>query len=119
MDVDYRSYQGTDTSYTQSISEADWKRLYGVQPARTHFTADGKHKRTHRLVGGQIVDVTNGVWRAQGTDSLLVIEPNRTLYYAYDLNGDRLTLTGTIDYDLDGEEDDGYRSVMRLVSRTQ
>ena len=119
VDVDYATYDGADTSYRQRIGEADWKRLYGVRPARTVFTPDGKLVRTHILSDGQVVDVTNGLWRARGADSLLVIEPNRTLYYDFLLEGDRLTLSGTVDYDLDGEDDDDYRSVMRLVSRTQ
>ncbi|MFT5999547.1 MAG: hypothetical protein ACI81P_002005 [Neolewinella sp.] len=112
------TYQGLDTTIYQTIREADWGRLYGVRPSRTHYTADGKLKRTYYNVKGQITDITNGLWKAKGTDSLLVIEPNTTLNYRYELNGDRLTLTGTIDWDFDGEQDDKYRAVLRLVSRT-
>ena len=119
VDVRYNTYQQRDTTFRETIREADWNRLFGVRPARTEFTPDGKHKRIHRLNDGQVSDITNGVWKAQGQDSLFIIEPNKTLYYAYELDGDRLVLTGVVDYDLDGQVDDDYRSVMRLVSRTK
>ncbi|MEO0731735.1 MAG: hypothetical protein AAFZ52_02795 [Bacteroidota bacterium] len=119
IEVKAPSYQGQDTSIHHHIREADWGRTYGVQPARTVFTPDGKLARTHKLLNGQVADVTHGLWKVQGSDSLLFIEPNKTLYYAHDLAGNRLTLTGRIDWDLDGEEDDDFRSVLRLVGRTE
>lgn len=119
IEVAYTTYQQYDTAFTQVIREADWGKLFGVRPARTEFTADGKLKRTHLLLGGEVSDITHGLWQARGKDSLLVIEPNKTLNYAHKMDGDRLTLTGTVDYDYDGEVDDNYRSVLRLVSRTQ
>ncbi|OAV44597.1 hypothetical protein [Lewinella sp. 4G2] len=119
VDVLFHSYENRDTSFRQTIREADWGQVFGVKPARTEFTADGKHKRTHRMENGSVADITNGVWKVKSTDSLLVIEPNKTLYYAHEMKGDQLILTGFVDYDYDGEADDEYRSVMRLVSRTQ
>lgn len=119
VDVNYKTYEKSDTNFRQIIREADWGKLFGVRPARTEFTPDGKHRRTHSLMNGQVADITNGLWKAQGSDSLLIIEPNKTLYYAYGLDNDRLVLTGVVDYDYDGEVDDEYRSVMRLVSRTK
>ncbi len=119
VDVEIASYEGRDTSFRQTIREADWKKRYGVRPARTIFTPDGKHRRTHTLSDGTVTDVTNGLWKTQGNDSLLIIEPNTTLYYKHDLTGDRLVLTGLVDYDFDGAADDDYRSVLRLISRTQ
>jgi len=113
------TYEGRDTSVHHLIEEADWSRAYGVRPAQTVFTPDGKLVRTHRLANGQVADVTNGLWRAQGTDTLLFIEPNKTFYYAYDLEGSRLELRGTIDWDYDGEADDDYRAVLRQIARTE
>ena len=116
--VDYRTYLGGDTSYVDAVKEADWGRLYGVRPPSTVFTPDGKLRRTHRLRDGQVANVTHGLWKAEG-DSLLVIEPNITYTYLPELNGDRLVLSGTVDRDQDGERDDDYRAVYRLVSRTR
>ncbi len=112
------TYQGLDTTVHQVIREADWGRLFGVRPSRTLYTNDGKLRRTYYNADGVVTDVTNGLWREKGKDSLLVIEPNTTLNYHYQLEGERLTLRGTIDWDFDGEKDDNYRAVMRLVSRT-
>ncbi|MEM9261504.1 MAG: hypothetical protein AAGA62_17825, partial [Bacteroidota bacterium] len=94
-------------------------KVFGVRPASTVFTPDGKFRRTHRLQSGQIADVTNGLWQVRGTDSLLFIEPNKTLYYKHELTDGRLTLTGIIDWDFDGEADDDFRSVLRLVGKTE
>lgn len=112
------SYLGQDTIINHLIKEADWGRKYGSKPARTLYTADGKLKRTYYNINGQVTDVTNGLWKTVGKDSLFVIEPNTTLSYKYELNGSRLTLTGVVDWDYDGEKDDGYRAVLRLVSKT-
>ncbi len=112
------TYQGGDTTVNDHIREADWGQIYGVRPARTRYTADGKLQRTHRLVNGQVANVTHGLWKPEG-DSLFVIEPNITYRYGYELENDRLTLHGLVDYDLDGVADDDYTSVLRLVSRTE
>lgn len=118
LETSYPTYQGQDTAFHLLIREADWQRRYGVRPARTLYTPDGKLRRTHYNAAGQVTDVTNGLWKARGRDSLLVIEPNVTLSYRYQLDGDRLTLNGLVDGDYDGEADDDYRAVLRLVSRT-
>jgi hypothetical protein len=118
LDVKYDTYLSGDTSYVEHITEAEWGRKYGVRPPSTRFTPDGKLRRTHRLRDGQVANVTHGIWKAQG-DSLLVIEPNITLTYFPELEGDRLVLTGLIDQDRDGQRDDSYRAVLRQVSRSR
>lgn len=112
------TYYGQDTTIHQLIKEADWGRQYGAKPARTLYTPDGKLKRTYYDINGKVTDITNGLWKTVGPDSLFVIEPNTTLSYKYELNGSRLTLTGLVDWDYDGAKDDEYRAVLRLVSRT-
>ncbi|MTB51816.1 hypothetical protein [Lewinella sp. W8] len=118
IEVHSPTYQGGDTAVHQLIKEADWGRVYGVQPSRTVFTPDGKLKRTHKLSDGQMAGVINGLWKVTETDSLFIIEPEVTYTYAPLMEEQRLTLRGVVDYDFDGEKDDEYRSVMRLVSRT-
>ena len=117
-DVNYQTYLGGDTAYVEHIEEADWGRKYGVRPPSTIFTPDGKLRRTHQLRTGEVANVVNGIWREQG-DSLLVIEPNITYTYLHSLQGDRLELTGLVDQDQDGQRDDRFRAVYRLVSRTR
>ncbi|MEM6770257.1 MAG: hypothetical protein AAF597_06735 [Bacteroidota bacterium] len=119
IEVDYVSYEGGDTLAHELIKEADWSKIYGAKPPQTTFTADGKSKRTHRFKDGRVSDVVNGLWKVQSADTLLFIEPNKTLYFAYNLNGERLELTGLTDSDFDGAVDDKRRTVMRLVGRTE
>ena len=116
--VDYATYLGGDTSYTERIGEAQWGRVYGVRPPSTVFTADGKLLRTHKLRDGTVVNTVNGLWKQQG-DSLFVIEPSITFTYYPELTGQRLTLTGIVDQDRDGQRDDRFTATYRLVGRTR
>ncbi|WP_116126727.1 hypothetical protein [Lewinella sp. IMCC34183] len=117
-EVSYPSYMGGDTAFVETIREADWGRRYGVHPPTTVFSADGKLKRTHRMRSGEVANVTNGIWKAQG-DSLFIIEPNITYTYYPRLEDGRLELTGLVDQDQDGVRDDSFRAVYRLVGRTR
>lgn len=117
--VDQATFQGSDADSLFRIREGDWGKTYGVRPARTVFTPDGKLRRTHRMRDGQVANVVNGLWKVQGPDSLFIIEPNKTLYYGFELQDDRLTLHGLVDHDLDGARDDRYRAELRLISKTQ
>lgn len=117
IEVDYASHGGSDTTAHELIKEADFGRLYGARPPQTVFTPDGKHRRTHRFKDGTPTDIINGLWKVHNADTLLFIEPNVTLYYAYELTGDRLVLNGLADSDYDGEVDDKRRTVLRLVAK--
>lgn len=118
MRVTAPTYLGADSTFSQHITEADWSRVYGVKPAQTIYTDDGKLKRTYYFKNGQVTDVVNGLWRIKN-DSLQVIEPNITLNYLPTIEGEKLKLKGLIDYDRDGEVDDRYEANFRLVARTQ
>lgn len=117
IEVDYTTHGGSDSTVHELIREADFGRLYGARPPQTVFTPDGKHRRTHRFKDGTPTDIINGLWKVHNADTLLFIEPNKTLYYAYELTDDRLTLNGLTDSDYDGEIDDRARTVLRLVAR--
>ena len=117
MRVKAPTYLGSDTAFVQHIKEAEWAQVYGVKPARTLFTEDGKLKRTYYFKNGKVADVVNGLWRIKG-DSLFVIEPNITFTYFPTLDGEKLKLNGVVDYDRDGEIDDTYEANYRLVART-
>lgn len=118
LEVSYPTYMASDTLHEEHIREADWGRVYGVRPPSTVFTADGKLRRTYRMRSGEVANITNGIWRVTG-DSLLVIEPNIKYTYAYQLDGDRLQLSGVVDQDQDGTADDTFRAVYRLTGRTR
>ena len=119
IEVNSESYLGGDSTLTDHIREADWGRKYGVRPAITRFTPDGKLQRTHRLRDGQTVNLIHGLWRERG-DTLVIIEPSISYRYSYDLapGGDRLELRGRVDYDRDGAADDDYRAVLRKTSNS-
>lgn len=117
LQVDIPSYLGEDSSVVERIQEADWGKIYGVKPARTTFTPDGKLKRTYYFANGQISDITHGLWKAEG-DSLTFIEPGVVYRYFPQLEGEKLRLQGRVDWDKDGEEDDDYSANFRLVGRT-
>ncbi len=115
--VEMPTYLGGDTTATDEIREGDWIQRYGAQPTRTVFTEDHKFVRLHRLAAGSETNRTNGLWNENG-DTLIFIEPNMTTNYHAAFSGNRLTLTGKVDWDQDGERDDLYRGEFRLVGRT-
>ncbi len=115
--VNVPSYLGEDSTVVESVKEADWVKIYGVKPARTTFTPDGKLKRTYYFANGQISDITHGLWKAEG-DSLTFIEPGVVYRYFPQLVGEKLRLQGRVDWDKDGEQDDDYSANFRLVGRT-
>lgn len=119
MDLNIHSptFEGQDTVVNQIIKEADWGQLYGVKPAQTVYTADRKLRRSHFYTNGQLINVVNGLWKLEG-DSLHIIEPNITFSYLAKFDNQKMTLTGLIDWDRDGERDDDYTATFRLVGRT-
>lgn len=118
MQVHAPSYLGEDTTVVQDIKEADWGQIYGVKPARTTYINDGKLRREFSFINGLPGDVTHGLWSVVG-DSLRQIEPSITFFYKPLLSGGQLELTGKIDWDRDGQRDDDYRALFRLVGTTQ
>lgn len=117
LNVHSPSYEGQDTVVNQIIKESEWGKVYGVKPAQTVYTADRKLRRSHFYANGQLINVVNGIWKLEG-DSLHIIEPNITFSYLAVFDNQKMTLTGLIDWDRDGERDDSYEATFRLVSQT-
>ncbi|MEM6395056.1 MAG: hypothetical protein AAF741_01820 [Bacteroidota bacterium] len=120
LEVDQVTIDGSDSSYTRFISEANWLRQYGVNPGRTTFTSDGKFVRKTRLANAEEVNLVHGLWQTLGGDSVRTIEPNivRVLVTEFNATQDQFEWTGLVDDDNDGEADDSYRAKYRLVGRT-
>ena len=120
LEVEAPTFEGSDSTLNHSIHEADWVRVYGVNPGRTTFSADEKLVRRNLLVGSDTPVITHGLWRFSG-DSLMIIEPNTTQHFVADMTPaqDQFELKGLIDWDSDGEADDNYRARYRLVGKTQ
>lgn len=119
LEVSQETVDGLDSNHHRLIEEADWLRLYGVNPGRTTFTADGKFVRRNKLIGAEEPIITHGIWTVLG-DSVRVIEPNtvQILHTTFNETQDQFEWNGLVDYDSDKAIDDTYRAKYRLVGRT-
>lgn len=116
--VKVNSYENTDSSFVQEITEEQWEKIFYVKPARTYFELDNKYRRAHLDMGENVMSEARGMWNVFN-DTLMMIEPDATYQYIVDQqpNG-LLQFSAILDWDSDGQEDDEYLGVQRYISRT-
>lgn len=116
--VNVNTYENTDSSFIQEITEEQWEKVFYVKPARTYFELDNKYRRAHLDMNEQIMSETRGMWNVFN-DTLMMIEPDATYQYIVmaQPNG-LLQFSARLDWDSDGQDDDEYLGVQRYISRT-
>jgi len=112
--VEVESFEDTDSSYVFEIDENNWQKMYSIKPYRTYYSPDSTFRRLYRGLNEQPVSENRGLWNIFG-DTLMMIQPNETLQYKIALEQGDLHMTGLVDWDKDGSEDDVYYSVQRYV----
>jgi hypothetical protein len=120
IQVRINSFEGQDTSFVFEISEDQWESIYKVRPARTIFDAQNRYRREYRAIGGDTLSVDRGMWNAFN-DTLLLIEPDTSYQFLVNmLPGKGLAeWRRMVDWDGDGQADDEYLELQRLVGRSQ
>lgn len=116
--VNVNSYENTDSSFVQEITEEQWEKIFYVKPARTYFELDNKYRRAHIDMGENVMSEARGMWNVFN-DTLMMIEPDATYQYIVrqQPNG-LLQFSAVLDWDSDGQEDDEYLGIQRYISRT-
>lgn len=116
--VNVNSYENTDSSFVQEITEEQWEKTFYVKPARTYYELDNKYRRAHLDMNEQVMSEARGMWNVFN-DTLMMIEPDATYQYivSQQPNG-LLQFSALLDWDSDGQEDDQYLGVQRYISRT-
>lgn len=113
--VDINTFAGQDTSFLFEVKEEEWQRRLGVKPVRTIYTPDKKFRQEFYDPSGQLSTTTRGVWNVFG-DTLMMIAPDATYQYVVQVADGRSEYRALMDWDDDGEADDVYLGVQRLIS---
>ena len=109
---------GQDSINFVHIAEGQWGKKIGMNPPRIYYLNDNKYRKERITADGQIIETHRGIWNTFG-DTLMMIEPDATYQYIVKANDQGLTEYRSLeDLDGDGEVDDEYVGVQRLVSRS-
>lgn len=96
------------------VEENTWLDKMGVQPIKTQFTADNKFRQEYLDRSDSLLQLTRGIWNVFG-DTLMLIAPDATYQYQVDLQTERAEFRCYLDWDGDGQEDDEYIGIQRVV----
>jgi hypothetical protein len=112
------SAQNQDSSYVFEVLEENWVSTLGIKPIRTYYELDNKYRTEYISRFDSLTNVKRGMWNAFG-DTLMLIEPDVTYQYTVKMMGNGLAeFKSLLDWDGDGQEDDEYTGVQRLVSKS-
>jgi len=114
LKVTINSLQNSDSSYVFQVEEENWERKLGVRPVKYFYTPDQKFRRVHYDARDSITEVTRGIWNVFG-DTLMMIAEDATYQYEVSLKNGLSEYRTYLDWDGDGEEDDEYIGVQRLI----
>ncbi len=98
------------------IQEQQWEKTLSVKPVLTYYFPDSTYRQEFIALDGVVYDSIRGLWNVIG-DTLILISPQATYQYKFKINEGLSEYKGYIDWDSDGQEDDEYVSIQRLVSR--
>lgn len=117
LNVKMPTYQSGDTSEVFEASEEYWEAKYQVKPYRTYFGGEQKFRTVFRGVRGDVFGEAKGIWNIFG-DTLVMIEPNKTVQYKVLIDKGMAHFSAVLDWDQDGEEDDEFYAIFRQVSKS-
>lgn len=117
LNVKMPTYQSGDTSEVFEASEEYWEAKYQVKPYRTYFDGEQKFHTVFRGVRGDVFGEAKGIWNIFG-DTLVMIEPNKTVQYKVLIDKGMAHFSAVLDWDQDGEEDDEFYAIFRQVSKS-
>ena len=111
------THNDSDSTSVFEASEEYWEAKFQVKPYRTYFGPDQKYRTAYRGLQGHLISESRGVWNAFG-DTLMMIQKDGTLQYKLLVEKGQAHFSALLDWDQDGEEDDEYYMIYRLVSKS-
>lgn len=116
--VQVNSPEDQDSSYVFEVLEENWVSTLGIKPIRTYYEVDNKYRTEYISRFDSLTNVKRGMWNTFG-DTLMLIEPDASYQYTVKLMGNGLAeFKSLLDWDGDGQEDDEYTGIQRLVSKS-
>lgn len=117
LQITMPTYQGGDSTNVFEASEEYWEARFLVKPYRTYFSPEQKYHTVHRGLHDELISESRGMWNTFG-DTLLMVEEGSTIQYKLLIEKGQAHLSALLDWDQDGQEDDEYYMVYRLVSKS-
>ena len=116
LKVFVRTYQSTDSSFIIDVQERDWVETFGMKPTKMVFQPNDKYYSEHRSSIDTLIDMTRGLWQTEMDTIQMVAEDGTTYRYRVKVRNGLSEFRAFVDWDADGEEDDEYIEIKRLVS---
>lgn len=98
------------------VGEDAWLEKMGVQPIQMQFTSNNKFRQEYLDASDSLLQLTRGIWNVFG-DTLMLIAPDATYQYQVELTGDQAQFRCYLDWDGDGQEDDEYIGIQRIIKK--
>ncbi|MCB0636597.1 MAG: hypothetical protein KDC54_08265 [Lewinella sp.] len=114
INVAVNTADGRDTFVMNELTEEVWSRAFGMQPPVYYFQPDQKYRVEHRTLNDDLFSLERGIWNVFG-DTLMLITDSATYQYRVRLRDGMASFRGFRDWDEDGQEDDEYQGVFRLI----
>ncbi len=114
--VDINATDSLEPRSVFEVEEGKWVEKLSVQPVVTHFDTASKFRQEHKNQADSLVRLTRGIWNIFG-DTLMMIAPDATYQYRVEIQGQQATFRCLLDWDGDGQEDDEYIGIQKLVKK--
>lgn len=116
LKVFVRTYENTDSSFILDVKERDWEEVFGMRPVKMVFQKNDKYYSEHRSIADTLIDMTRGLWKPVADTLQMVAEDGTTYRYRVKVRNGLSEFRAFVDWDGDGDEDDEYIEIKRLVS---
>jgi hypothetical protein len=114
INVAINTANGQDTFMMDELTEDVWSRTFGMEPPIYYFQPDQKYRWEHRMLNGELFSQDRGIWNVFG-DTLMLITDTATYQYRVRMGEGLATFRTYLDWDGDGQDDDEYQGVLRLI----
>ncbi|MDN5200065.1 hypothetical protein QQ008_01800 [Fulvivirgaceae bacterium BMA10] len=114
LHVHMNSYNNSETDSTMLAEEGQWENILKIKPIETTYLENGTFRSVYIGLNDSIVGETSGQWEINEDSLILTIDGIR-IAYKTELNNNRTTFTGFLDFDSDGQSDDLYSGIQEKV----
>lgn len=114
--VNINTFQNTDSTFVMEIKTGEWEEKMQMRPIQTEYSADNRYRSTYHNLSDSLIRTERGVWNVFG-DTLMLISPEATYQYEVTLQGETAQFRSLLDWDGDGQEDDEYIGIQKLIKK--
>lgn len=112
--VNINTYQNTDSTFVLEVKGGEWEDKLQMRPIQTEYSARNRYQSNYHNLSDSLIRTERGIWNIFG-DTLMLISPEATYQYKVNWQGEMVELRSVLDWDGDGQEDDEYIGIQKLV----